>query len=125
MFRELMNFSYQRTALQALGWYLIFILFGAMLGGLAGLIFTPASTSFSEGFQRAFPVGQWVALVYPILPATALLWSRWKSALNVFLALAAVLLGLLLGSLVALIPLAVLTTRPRDKTSKDVAGVFD
>jgi hypothetical protein len=31
-----MNFSRQRTALQAFGWYLTFLLTGIAIGGLAG-----------------------------------------------------------------------------------------
>jgi hypothetical protein len=125
MFRELMNFSYQRTALQALGWYLIFLLFGAMLGGISAAIFTPKATTLSEAWQQATPIGWWVSRFFPILPASALLWSRWKSALSVFLALVAVALGLVLGSLGGLIPLAVLTTRRGPKSSKQIAGVFE
>jgi hypothetical protein len=49
----------------------------------------------------------------------------WKSTLNVFMAITAVLVGLLLGPLGGLIPLAVLTTRHRQKSSKQVAGVFE
>ena len=86
-------------SLQAFGWYLSFLLFGALLGGVAGIIFAPAATSFSEGFQNGFQVGWWFNIVYLTPLATALLWSRRKSALNVFLALAAVLLGLLFAGL--------------------------
>lgn len=92
MFRELMNFSYQRSALQALGWYLTFILLGALLSALAGIIFAGGYPTFSEAFQRAVPIGQWVGIAYQIVLAGALLWSRWKAVLNIFLALGGVLL---------------------------------
>jgi hypothetical protein len=112
MFRELMSLSYRRTALQALGWYLIFLLFGVTLGGLATVIFSPVAILGAN-------------VVSFILLATALLRARCRSALNVFLAFAAVLLGVVLGPPGGLIPLAVLTTRVREKAPKEVASVFE
>ena len=118
MFRDLMNFSYQRTALQALGWYMTFLLTFILVGGLlssevaTAIFFTRPTTPL---FDRIPQVAWWFAVVYVILLATALLWSRRKSALNVFLALVAVLLSLLFAAPGGLIPLAVLTTRPREK----------
>jgi hypothetical protein len=112
MFRELTNFSYQRTAPQALGWYLIFLLFGVLLAGIAGGLLGTGASSFYEGFERGSEAGWLVSTFYTAALAVVLLRSRWKSALNVFLALAGVTLGLLVGSLGGLIPLAVLTTRP-------------
>jgi hypothetical protein len=107
-----MNLSYRRTALQALGWYLIFLLFGLVLSGVATIIFS-------------LVVILGVNVVCFIRLATALLRTRPRSALNVFLAFAAVLLGMLLGPPGGLIPLAVLTTRDREKSSKEVANVFE
>jgi hypothetical protein len=39
MFRELTNFGLKRTAVQALGFYLAYLLFIMLLGGLAGFVF--------------------------------------------------------------------------------------
>jgi hypothetical protein len=39
MFRELMNFSYQRTPLQAVGWYLTFLVMGTFIGSSIAVIF--------------------------------------------------------------------------------------
>ena len=36
MFKEPFNFAFQRTPLQALGWYLAMLLFAALLGGIIG-----------------------------------------------------------------------------------------
>jgi hypothetical protein len=126
MFRELMNFSYQRTALQALGWYLTFLLIGLALGAIAGAIFATGAASFAEGAQRGILAGRFINPTYHMILAVALLWTRWwKAVLNIFLALAAVLLSVFFGSLGGLIPLAVLTTRPRHKSRKEIGEVFN
>jgi hypothetical protein len=123
MFRVLMNFfPYQRTALQALGWYLTFLLIGLILAGVAGLIFVPGP---AEGAQRGIPVGQWVIIAYDLVLAVALLWTRWRSAVNILLALVGLLLAVLLGALGGLIPLAVLTTRPSYKSPGEIGQVFE
>jgi len=45
MFRELMNFSYQRTALQAVGRYLTFLIIGIFIGAIAGGILAIGASS--------------------------------------------------------------------------------
>jgi hypothetical protein len=124
MFRKLMTFSYQRTALQAFGWYLTFLLIGAAIGGLAGGIAVTGAPSFSEGFQRGIPIGQLVAIPYHIILGILLLWARSKGLVNIGLVLAGVLLSVRLGGLGGAIPLAVLTTRPA-KNAGDPAEVFE
>ena len=125
MFRELMNFSYQRTALQAFGWYLTFLVIGITLAGIAATIFAPGATTFAEGVQGGLVIGRLVNPLYHIVLAAALLWSRWRAVLNIFLALAAVLISVFIGAVGGLILLAVLTTRPRHKSRAEMAQVFD
>jgi hypothetical protein len=125
MFRELMNFSYQRTALQAVGWYLAFFFMGLLVGAIVGAIVGMGAASFAEGVQRGARASLFFIIPYHILLALALLWSRWKSVLNIFLALLAILLSVFLGALGGLIPLAVLTTRPRQKSRKEIGEVFE
>jgi hypothetical protein len=123
MFRELMNFSRQRTPLQALGWYLIFLLIGGVIGGLAGFLVGIGSTSFTEGFQRGLPAGQLAVIPYHIILGILLLWNRPKGAVNILLALGGVALSVLLGALGGLIPLAALTTRRSKKSGADVESL--
>jgi hypothetical protein len=119
-----MNFSYQRSPLQAVGWYVIFLLFGLLIGAIIGAIAANGTTTFAEGMQRGMLISRYFVIPYHIVVAVALLWSRWKSVLNIFLALFAILLSTLLGALGGLIPLAVLTTRPRQKSSEEIGAVF-
>jgi hypothetical protein len=62
-----MNFSYQRTALQAVGWYLTFLLIGVFIAAIA----IGAVLAMIGG--AALPA-QFVAIPYDIVLAVALLW---------------------------------------------------
>jgi ABC-type Fe3+-siderophore transport system permease subunit len=115
MFRELLNFSYQRNWLQAVGWYLISLIIGialAVLVEVGRIAVTGAAASFWEGFNRGHPAGQIVGIFYVVLLAVLLLWRRPKDAPNTLLAIAGVALDAFFGTLGGLLPLAVLTTRP-------------
>jgi hypothetical protein len=122
MFRELMYFSYQRTALQAVGWYLAFLLLGALAAGtVSGIMAAATGTgSFTQGIRA----GAIIIIPYHIVLAVALLWTRWRSVLNIVLAILAILISLFLGALGGLIPLAVLTTRPSRISAKEIGEVF-
>ena len=136
MFRRLVNFSYQRTALQAVGWYLIFSFMGVLFGLVGAMILAMGIASFARGLtdvglQRlGYLAGEFTIIPYHIVLAVALLWRRSKAALNIFLALLAVLLSAFLGPpaflrpLAGLIPLTVLTTRPIQKSPAEVGEVF-
>ena len=118
MFQGAMDFWYQRTALQAFGWYLVFFLLGLPLASLTGFIFGRGSaTTFSEGYQSGQLPGQIFGVVYVAFLGGLLLWKRQKGALNIGLYILGVALSLFIGMLGGLIPLAVLTTRP-STTSK-------
>jgi hypothetical protein len=125
MFRELMNFSYQRSALQAFGWYLTFFLIGALVGGIVATLFVGAATSFTDGLQKGAVVGRFIIVPYHVVLAVALLWSRWRAVVNIFLALGAIVLSIFLGVLGGLSPLAVLTTRPSQKSHTEIGQVFE
>jgi hypothetical protein len=117
MFQEPINFSYQRSWRQAIGWYLIFMLIGVALAAVVGKIAGIGTTTFSEGFNAGRPVGQIFGVCYLILLAALLLWPRPKDAQNILLAVGCLICYSLLGALVGLIPLAVLTTRPSLQSS--------
>jgi hypothetical protein len=107
MFRELMNFSYRRTSLQALGWYMIFLLIGLVVAVLPAVVVSTGATSFTEGVTRGFSVGRIAIIPYHIILGILLLWSRPKDVANIILALAGVLLSALLAILGGLIPLVI------------------
>jgi hypothetical protein len=116
MFAEIMNFAYRRNWLQAIAWYLIFLLGGIVIGGIVGRVAGIAATSFGEGFDIGNKAGQLSAIPYHIVLATLLVWHRPKDAANVLLALAGVAISSVFGALGGLIPLAVLATRPSLKS---------
>jgi hypothetical protein len=131
-----MNFSYQRTALQAVGWYLTFFLIGLFVGSSIAAIlvsFGVVAPPVPMPLEGVLLVVRFLFFTaYPIVLAFALVRSR-LSWLNIVLAVLAPLLsafaGVLLstdaGFLSGLIPLAVLTTRPRQKSPAEIGEVFE
>ena len=114
MFAGIFDFGRRRTGLQALGWYLVFLLIFLPIGGIAGLVaasFNGAS-GFGEGYQAGARVGPFVGIVYVTGVAIALLWRRDKDPLSLALIVLGVALSFVLGAMGGLIPLAFLTTRP-------------
>jgi hypothetical protein len=112
MFRQLFNFGYQRTALQAFGWYLFFALVAILIGGFAGTLavfygFTPAND-----FAASMKVGEHFAPSLPILVGVILLCAKPITPLSVIVTLIAFIVAFFAGWLGAGILLAFLTTRP-------------
>jgi len=115
MFAEIMNFNYQRSAKQAFGWYLMYLLIGIIIGLVAGYIAGIAAKSFSEGFNIGKMAGQISAIPYHIALGTLLIWRRKKDAPNLLLVLGGVVLSVFSGAIGGLIPLAFLSCRPVEK----------
>jgi len=112
MFAELMNFSYQRTKLQAFGWYLIFLLIATVYlfvaGYMVGFLFTDTATAFQFGVS----LGQALIVPYQVLLGILLIWNRKKDGGNIMLLLGGIVLSVFTGALGGLIPFAFLTHRP-------------
>lgn len=133
MFRGLMKFSYRRTSLQALGWYLTFFVIGILLAVLATypVFVVGVRTGSDEVFLMIKPVQQATSVVYHVVLGAALLWNRPKNVINILLVAGSIVLASAIGLSVAfcilagLIPLAVLTTRPSTKVSREVIKVFE
>jgi hypothetical protein len=127
LFRELMNFSYQRSALQAFGWYLIFELIAWVLFYfvLLHVVTDFHLSSLSQVLQWSRNWGPWLSALYAIVLAIPLLWSRWRRLTSILLASVAILLSLVGGLLFGLVPLAVLTTRPSNKSRKEIIEAFE
>jgi hypothetical protein len=114
MFAEIMNFNYQRSAKQAFGWYLMYLLVGLVIGAVSGYL-AGLFVKADEGFNIGRLAGQFSAVPLNILLGTLLIWHRKKDAPNLLLVLAGVLLSALAGALGGLIPLAFLSNRPVEK----------
>jgi hypothetical protein len=120
MFRRLTDFGHERSPIQAIGFYLVYLVLGialgAVLGGLAGLMFKDFS------FDAGLMVGAALAVVSCPLLSFAIL--RAKGLLsNVMLLIVAVLsvAGAAAGGLIiGLLFVAFLTTRPAVRQSEPV-----
>jgi len=111
MFHEIMNFDYQRSAKQAFGWYLMYLLIGIIIGLVSGYVAAIAAKDFDEGFAIGRMAGQLSAVPYNILLGTLLIWHRKKDAPNLLLVLGGVVLSVISGAIGGLIPLAFLNCR--------------
>jgi hypothetical protein len=119
MFSEAMNFSFRRNWLQAIGFYLIYLLIGvllfATLGAILGKILGLMGHSDSEIFDVSNISGQFATIPYQLLLAVLLLRKRRKEPVNFVLTIVSVLLSLIAGSIGGLIPVAILSMRPVEK----------
>jgi hypothetical protein len=111
MFQRLFDFAYRRTALQAVGWYIVYFIIGLPLASLVGFVFS-SGTTFAEGYESGQLPGQIFGVVYTAVLGAALLWKRPKGAINILLFVVGVAISVVVGMLGGLIPLAALTTRP-------------
>lgn len=111
MFKKLTDFSYKRTRKQAVGFYLgyliLIIIVGALVGGMVGLAFG------DESFELGLRVGNFIAVLIVLGVSFAIL--NKKKLMNNFglilLALASGLFAYLGGGLLGLLPAAYLSTK--------------
>ena len=113
MFKELMNFKYKRTGMQAIGFYIVFFLICALLGGIvSGLLQAGSSADFQTQAAVGIKIGSYVAIIYcTILSLVMLIVKKlYKSALAVVLFLLTILGVMLMGGLLGCIFPAILST---------------
>ncbi len=123
MFKNIANFSYRRNGKEAFGFYLAYLFFTMLLGGLAGGIYEIIHRSsirslnfkegFVEGFKAGIPIGHLASVLFLIVLSIIIL--KQKRLLRHYgflvLAIGSGIATILIGSIVGLIPLAFLTTR--------------
>lgn len=112
MFKNLFDFSFKRSGVQALGFYIVFLLIGVLIGGLLGGI--AGLFSADSSFEAGYRIGWISAIIYNFAMAAIVIVKK-KEQNNVALWLLAILaagLGYLGGTLLGMIPVAYLTTRP-------------
>lgn len=112
MFKNLTNFGYQRSAKEAIGFYIaylaLFMLIGAIFGGIGGLV------AQNKTFDFGLRIGNIVAIITSL--GLSFLILKEKNLLGSFgfilLALLSGLIALFIGGLGGLLPAAYLTTKP-------------
>lgn len=116
MFANLTNFSYKRTAKEAIVFYLAYLVLGFILGAVAGAlgaVILAKGGSETEVYSAAAQSGMVVAILYPMVISFLIL--KGKNLTSNFgyilLAVAAGILGYFGGALLGLIPAAFLTTK--------------
>ena len=112
MFRELFNFSYRRTVVQAIGFYLFYLVFAMLLGGIAGAVAFGYHLVPGADFKAALRVGSTIAPVIPIVIGGLVALTRTLDGVTVLVTLVAFLVSFFAGWLGAGLLIAYLTTRP-------------
>ena len=104
MFEDLSNYSKERQPLQALGFYIVFLIIGVAIGALFGLVFAP-------DYYTGVLVGSVVAVIYCTILSYLILSAKGQlsTAFSAFIFITA-FLSFFIGSLGGLIPVAYLTT---------------
>lgn len=108
MFKQLTNLGYDRSPLQAFGFYLVYLLFGLLAAGLLGMFLGAAGGGFDAGVR----IGAIFALI--VTPTLAFFVCKakknLKSFVSILLILLSALVAFLIGFLGGLVVVAILTT---------------
>lgn len=131
MFRRLGEFGYQRSAVQAIGFYLVYFVAGIIVSGMLGGIFGVATgaNGLEEGMQVGLKVGTIFAVFLTAVLSFAILRAKGqlKNVLYLLVGLLSVGAAWLGGLLFGLVFVAFLTTRPAspeiDATARPIEGV--
>jgi hypothetical protein len=110
MFSNLTNYAYKRSPLQALGFYIAYliliILVGGVLGGIAGLLFEENSFAISLRLGVITAIITCLALAILVVSKK----NQWSNFLAIFLIVLSPFLAFLLGGIGGLLPVSYLTT---------------
>jgi hypothetical protein len=131
MFRHLGEFRFQRSLVQAIGFYLVYffagIIVSGMLGAIAGLV--SGANGFDDGMQVGLTVGTVFATIFSGLLSFLILRAKgqFRNVLYLLVGLLSIGAGWLGGLLFGLIFVAFLTTRAADPaidaTARPVEGL--
>lgn len=109
MFKNLSNFGYQRSALEALGFYVAYLLCFGLCGGLLAGI---AGVAFGASPEQGFQIGSISAIFFALILSIQV--SRAKGIMKDYRTFIVILLSgflaVFIGGLGGLIPIAYLTT---------------
>ena len=110
MFKQLINFGFERTGKQALGFYLAYLFLGIILFALAGIIY--GVITGDNSFEGGMRVGQIIAIFYCL--GLAITVANHRGLLSSFkitlLVVTSGVLSVFIGAIGGLIPIAYLTT---------------
>lgn len=120
MFSHLFDLGFKRTGLQALGFYIVYLIIVILATGLIAGILSPISgaTSFEEGLAFGQKVGLGIVLALCVGLSVAVLHGKKQLAHAgyLLLVLASGFLAVIGGGVLGLIPAAYLTTLPIKQT---------
>ncbi len=114
MFKDLLNFSYKRSAKEAIGFYIEYLVI-VMLGAMIVVAILGLATGNENNFEFGFRIGNILAIITTLSLSFLILKSR-NLLGNFFYIILLLLSGLLAyfgGGILGLIPVSFLSTRQR------------
>jgi len=111
MFKNLTDLSYKRTTKEAVGFYIAYLLIFMIAGAIGGVLFLNVENS--ESFAAGVNIGSKISIILSIIISFSVIYAK-KISNNfgyIILALISPILAAFGGGLLALIPIAYLTTR--------------
>ncbi len=112
MFKELFNFSYQRSAVQAVGFYLFYLLLAVLIGFLGGIVAYTLHLIPTTDMRGALRLGEYIAPIIPIVIGGLVALAKPLTPTTVIVTLLAFAVAFLAGWFGAGLLIAYLTTRP-------------
>lgn len=119
MFNNLFDFEYKRSPLEALGFYIVFLIIGVLSGGILGGL--AAILSGAQGYAEGAAIGRIIgpvyALIYFSVISGLILVKKmlYKNAWAIILFLLTVFISLIMGGIISCIFCAILSTFQSEK----------
>ena len=120
VFKNLNNYGYKRSGLEALGFLIVFSLVGLLIGAVSNLVLSivlnlPMNTT-QDGFETIKHTHKYIILISGIYVSTInIIIAKSKYCLNKISSIVSILIsfciGLLFGCILGLIPSAIMTTK--------------
>lgn len=116
MFKRLTDLGYRRSTVEAIGFYLAYLLLTMLVSGiLSAVVGVYLGDKVADAYQLGVKIGNLTAIIVSMGITFLVLWK--KRLLNNFgyilLALLAGVLAVFIGGLAGLMPVAYLTTRKK------------
>jgi len=119
MFHKLADLGFERRPLQAIGFYLSYLLANVIVFGIAGgLTGGVLGLGIEKSFEIGSYVGQTVGVLIDLVIAIAVVRKKEVGFIGLLLVPLSGLLTFYGGAMLGLIPIAYLTTRPRSDVGR-------
>lgn len=124
MFKDLFNLEKKRVKGEVFGFYLFYMIIGAIIGGfgsaMIGRLFLGTNASFEEGLKLGKLIGPIIGSLYAFVLSLYIIINKniFKNFKAILLLILSVVLTGSLGGLIGFIPVSILTTIEPNKSEE-------